>query len=281
MLPEIRIHTTEDNIKYALYDQPEVISDQIRRFGAWNPGCLEISEKILEKKAGGKVLDIGSGFGPYTIPLARKFQEKFTYVAFEPLKPIYKQLTTNLVLNGLDSLVETKCVVLSTKEEIVEAPILDVVHTNNHGSYSFNEEINKLRGMVSHSKTEKYEFKTLDSYNFNNVALIKITTPGMVFDVIDGARNTIINNNFPPVIFEAWTEEWYAEYRAKIMDFFASHAYEHYLNLGEHMVAFKTMSQYNHYMLEEKDVETLRSFQVTEQQHDTESVLQSQQGIAP
>ena len=281
MLPEIKIHITEDDIKYALFDKPEVISDEIRRFGSWNPGCQGISQKILEKKTGGLVVDIGAGFGAYLVPLAHKFKEKFSYVAFEPIPALFNQLNTNLLLNGIGSFVSAKPFALSNKNEIVDAPILDVMHTNNHGSYSFNEEVNKLRGMVSNSKTERYEFRTLDSFGLKNVAMIKLSTPGMEFEVLDGARETIISNNFPPVSFECWTNEWYADKRAKILDFFASHAYEHYLNLGEHMVAFKTMSQYNHYMLDEKDVETIRSFQVTEQQHDTESVLKSQQGLAP
>lgn len=281
MLPEIKIHTTEDNIKYALFDKPEVISDEIRRFGSWNPGCQAISQKILEKKPGGVVVDVGAGLGAYLVPLAYKFKEKFSYVAFEPIPALFNQLNTNLLLNGIGGFVSAKPFALSNKNETVDAPILDVMHTNNHGSYSFNEEINKLRGMVSNSKTEKYEFRTLDSFGLKNVAMIKLSTPGMEFEVLDGARETIISNNFPPVSFECWTNEWYADKRAKILDFFASHAYEHYLNLGEHMVAFKTMSQYNHYMLDEKDVETIRSFQVTEQQHDTESVLKSQQGLAP
>ena len=281
MLPEIKIHTTEDGIKYALYDQPEVISDEIRRYGSWNPGCFEISKKILEKKPSGTVIDVGAGLGAYIVPIAHKFKEKFSYVAFEPIPALYNQLSTNLLLNGVSGFVSAKPFALSNKNEIVDAPILDIARTNNHGSYSFNEEINKLRGMVSNSKTEKYEFKTLDSLGLKNVVLIKLSAPGMEFDILDGARETIISNNFPPVSFECWTNDWYADKRAKILDFFASHAYEHYLNLGEHMVAFKTMSQYNHYMLAEKDVEVIGAFQVTEQEHSTESVLESQQGLAP
>ena len=280
MLPEIKIHTTENDTKYALFEQSEVISDEIRMRGDWNPAVLHICEKILEKKSGGRVLDIGAGIGTFSVPLALKFRDKFLFTAFEPIPVLHLQLCTNFFLNNIED-AQAFQYGISNKDEYFEAPALDFKRVSNHGTYSFLEDINRARGIVSSSKTDVYELKRLDHFKFANVALIKISTQGMEFEVLDGARNTIINNNFPPVVFECWTNEWYKDRRAKVLDFFASHAYEHYLDMGEHMVAFKTMSQYNHFMLPETDVKSISNFKVTEQHHETKSVLESQVGLAP
>ena len=72
MLPELRIYTTPDDIKYLLFEQNEVISDEIRNNGIWNGACLDLAEKVLAKGHSGRVIDIGAGFGSFTLPLALK-----------------------------------------------------------------------------------------------------------------------------------------------------------------------------------------------------------------
>lgn len=280
MLPSITIHNAKDNIKYALFDQSEIISDEIKNRGDWNPSVVHICEKILEKKNGGRVIDIGAGLGSFTIPLATKFRDKFTFISFEPIPVLHLQLCTNLFLNNVENAKAMQYAV-SNKDDFVEAPILDFKNVNNHGTYSFSEEINRARGIVSAATKDFYEFRKLDYFKYTNVALIKISTQGLEYEVLDGARETIISNNFPPVSFECWTNDWFATKRAKILDFFASHGYEHYLDMGEHMVAFKTLAQYNHYMLPETDVKNIAKFAVTEQEHQTKSVLESQIGLSP
>ena len=61
MLPELRIYTTPDDIKYLLFEQNEVISDEIRNHGIWNGACLDLAEKVLAKGHSGRVIDIGAG----------------------------------------------------------------------------------------------------------------------------------------------------------------------------------------------------------------------------
>jgi len=79
-------------------------------------------------------------------------------------------------------------------------------------------------------------------------------------------------------LFEAWQMDWYKEERAKVLDFFASRAYEHYVMLGEHIMAFKTKAQHDRLLGAGPEVE-IGSFTISEQSHDINSVLANQAAL--
>jgi len=276
MLPKLSVYSTPNDIKYLLFDQPEVISDEIRKNGVWNSASLEMCNLVLKKSSPGRVLDIGAGFGAFSIPLALQ-HPSFIYTAFEPLPVIHMQLNANVLLNSLEN-VRTYQYALSDKEELLDAPILDVQSSSNHGSYSFDQHVNNMRGMVPFHKSDVYQFRTVDSFRFANVKLVKVSTPGMELKVLQGMHQTLVNNGFPPVLFESWNLDWYKEEKAKVIDFFASRAYEHYAMLGEHIMAFKTKSEYEYALSEDAKLE-LGSFKVVEQAHETSSVLANQTAL--
>jgi len=274
MLPQLKLYETPDDIKYVLFEQSDIISDEIRKNGNWNIAGLELCDKILSNSDSGRVLDIGAGFGTFSIPLAIKHGQKFIFSAFEPLTVINQQLNANILLNSLDN-IRAYPFGISDKNELIDAPILDVHYSNNHGSYSFDAKVNAFREIPNFDNNEVYEFRTLDSFRFANVKLIKISTPGMELKVLQSASKTLENNNSPPVLFESWTNDWYKEERIKVMDFFASRAYEHYVILGEHVVAFKTKAQHD-IILNSIPTTKIASFSVSEQSHDLTHVLNSQ-----
>jgi len=53
------------------------------------------------------------------------------------------------------------------------------------------------------------EIKTLDSFGFKNVDFLKISVEGYELEVIKGASMTLIDNKFPPFVFDAWDNDWY------------------------------------------------------------------------
>lgn len=277
MLPELRIYTTPQDVKYILFEQPEVISDEIRKNGTWNQPGLELCSKVLAKSSGGRVIDIGAGVGTFSIPLAIKHSGKFIFSAFEPLNVINQQLNANILLNNLDN-VRAYPFGLCEKNTLVDAPVLDVHSSSNHGSYSFDVKTNAARGMPNGENNEVYEFRSLDSFRFANVKLVKVSAPGMELKVLQGALETLAQSNWPPVLFEAWTMDWYKEERAKVLDLFASRGYEHYVMLGEHIMAFKTKAQYD-YITNEGPEKEIASFTISEQAHNTASVLQNQAAL--
>lgn len=277
MLPQLRIYTTPEDIKYILFEQSEVISDEIRSQGVWNEAGLDLASKILAKSPGGRVIDIGAGIGAFSVPLAIKHGDRFIFSSFEPLNIINQQLNTNILLNNLDN-VRAYPFGLCEKNTLVDAPVLDLNNSSNHGSYSFDMKTNVARGMPNGDANEVYEFRSLDSFRFAGVKLIKISTPGMELRVLQGAVETLAQNNWPPVLFEAWQMDWYKEERAKVLDFFASRAYEHYVMLGEHIMAFKTKAQHDYLINSGPEVE-IGSFAISEQSHDINSVLANQAAL--
>jgi hypothetical protein len=78
---------------------------------------------------------------------------------------------------------------------------------------------------------------TLDSGSHNNVRLIKIDVEGHELEVLKGGIKTIKRNNYPPIIFEAWTwKPWYQEKRIALFEYLQGHGYE-ITELGQNNIA--------------------------------------------
>jgi hypothetical protein len=57
----------------------------------------------------------------------------------------------------------------------------------------------------SEGVTERMIIIPLDSMQYEKVRLIKIDVEGHELSVLLGAEHTLRENNYPPIIFEAWT----------------------------------------------------------------------------
>lgn len=278
----MRIYTTQNDIRYLLVEHEEVISDIIRRDGVWGKDYLNLSSSILRNSKPGRVIDVGAGIGTFTIPLAIEFDTKHVFDAIEPLSKINMQLSANILLNNLDN-VDAHKYVISDTNQIVEFFSLDFECSGNHGAFSFNTKFDSMRSIEHNGKKEIYEFKKLDDFNFKDVRLIKVTTPAMEFKVFMGMYETLVQNDWPPVVFESWNLDWYKEERAKAMDFFAARGYEHYEIIDDHVLAFKTKDQADHLLSgnlssAQKQKEYSGGFNISEQEHDREHVLKTQVG---
>lgn len=282
MLPEMRIYTTREDIKYLLVEHEEVISDHVRKNGSWGKDYVDTCEVILKNSQPGRVIDIGAGFGTFTVPLALKFDGKHAFDAIEPLPKVNMQLSANVLLNNLDN-VNVHRYVISNINDVVEYPALDFDRSANHGSFSFNSKFDSVRGISAYNKVDVYEFRKLDELRLGNVRLIKVTAPAMENQVFLGMYETLQLSDWPPVLFESWDLEWYKEERAKALDFFAARGYEHYLMIGDHVLAFKTKSQADFLLnetasLEKPEGSKTGGFSISVQEHETQSVLENQVG---
>lgn len=284
MLPPLRIYTTRHDVKYLLVEHDEVISDCIRRDGVWGADYVELSSRILKNSPPGRVIDVGAGFGTWTIPLAVMHENKHCFEAIEPLPKVNMQLCANVLLNNLDN-VNVHRNGISDVRELVEAPALDFAISANHGAYSFNKAFDTQRGIqTTDGRTDIYDFRRLDDFRFGNVRLIKVTTPAMEHKVFMGMYETLELSNWPPVLFESWSIDWYSAERAKAMDFFAARGYEHYHQVdNDHVIAFKTKSQAdqlldNNAPVVNSNTPSTSGFKIAEYQHETTSVLQNQVG---
>ena len=142
------------------------------------------ADKILKKKR--RFLDIGSNVGIYSYFFSRKFKN---LEAFEPIKEITFRLSALKLKN-----INLHHLALSNK--------------NSHLKFYIPIKNGKLIPPIAslEKKSKPYEkriikVKTLDSFNFKNVDLIKIDVEGHEQKVIVGATKTI-KKNLPIIICE-------------------------------------------------------------------------------
>jgi FkbM family methyltransferase len=233
MYPNIKVHITAHGIRYALFDQPEIISDEVRRNNFWGVYRLEIADIILRESEPGQVVDIGAHIGTFSIPLSLKYQ-KHTFEAFEPVPTLNLQLSTNVLLNKLDN-IRAYRIGLGEENKIVHAPALDICFTN-HGAYSFIEEYNTARNIIPSSKIESYDFRTLDSYDMQNVRLIKVSVSGMTLQVLKGSVETL-KKFTPPLLLECWNEDYYENEKQQIKQLLQEVGYKQVLESNGYLYA--------------------------------------------
>ncbi len=150
--------------EYIIFNNDCGVSDMARKGGIYEHYIFDyIREKIDIK--GKNIIDIGANFGFHTLEFAELVEHGHVF-SFEPQKLVYYQLCGNVILNGFD-------------KNIGNAH-LDACYDNGYNLVNVN---------------------TLDSYNFENVSILKIDVQGYEPRVLDGAKETI-NKNKPTIFIE-------------------------------------------------------------------------------
>lgn len=228
MIPKTQIIQAQD-VSYILFDTHDYITQKLKLDGVFEPQLHEESQKLLDGHADGCVFDIGANLGSYTIPLAKR-NPHLQFYSFEPQRHIYYQLCGNVILNSLDN-VRTLNMAVGAKKDMLRVNMPNYVQCENIGGF-------KLDAATSNSGTEFVEVVTLDLLAPIKVRLIKIDVEGMEIDVIKGAAKTLIDNDYPPILFEAWGADWFTEERDKLFSYIISLGYR-IRHLGENHIATK------------------------------------------
>jgi FkbM family methyltransferase len=132
----------------------------------------------------GIFVDIGSNIGAYSIILGKKCKKVY---AFEASSSLF----------GCSAV--TKCInnAHTVQFENVALGSLDGTGEFYYDNNLYKGSLKKMDGSMS-----SIGIKKLDSYNLSNIDFIRIDTGGTEYEVIKGASMTLVNNNFPSLIFE-------------------------------------------------------------------------------
>lgn len=141
---------------------------------------------------GKTILDVGANFGFHSLEFADLVGASGTIHSFEPQKLIYYQLCGNVILNGHRNITCHNLALSDTHTTLkMENPQYESPNTINIG--------NSHLDAFYHHGFNYVDVQTLDSFEFNDVAVLKIDVQGYEPKVLDGARETIAKHK--PVIF--------------------------------------------------------------------------------
>jgi FkbM family methyltransferase len=209
------IVTGKRGIRYRLIGTNDLISRIIRHHGEYEPELQLVSAHILNGKQG-EIIDAGANMGSYCIPLAKQFPA-VEIIAFEPQKTIFRQLVGNIELNDATN-VRPIHLGLSDKEEDIVTTVPSYETETNIGAFSLDDLVrNNQYEVQTVGDRETVQLVPLDTFEFENVLLIKVDVEGMELKVLRGATNTLRANNYPPILFEAWAwASWFDERRREL-----------------------------------------------------------------
>ena len=134
-------------------------------------GNYDLLYTYVKDKSLRRVIDVGAWWGPWSL----WWQDKAKQVEiFEPNEQILPKLKNNIKNFKNCTLHETA---------LGDTPgNVSMEYGDHTGTYHIKD----TSGSIS--------LKTLDSYNFNSVDIIKIDAEGYEIPVLEGARNTILEN---------------------------------------------------------------------------------------
>lgn len=159
--------------RFWLDPQPDVVKGYLRAGKPWEPHVVALLREHV--RPGTTALDVGAYVGAHAVTMAKLVGPEGRVYAFEPQKKIYRELRQNLALNGLANAVALRFA-LGAAPGVIE---MDAPRPGNVG------------GTAIGSGGDRAELRTLDSFGFRNVSVVKIDVEGFEGPVIDGARETL------------------------------------------------------------------------------------------
>jgi FkbM family methyltransferase len=151
----------------------DAIKDILRARQPWEPHVQEQLRQLL--RPGDVVLDVGAHVGTHTTLMADLVGKDGVVYAFEPQKKIFRELVHNLRLNGITNAVPLRFA-LGDRQGVVE---MNPSVAGNEGGTGVG------RG------GDTVELRTLDSFHFDRVDLVKIDVEGYEDFVLGGATETM------------------------------------------------------------------------------------------
>ena len=135
---------------------------------------------------GSVVIEVGAHIGTHTVRMGQLAGPWGRVYAFEPQRKIYRELHHNLALNGVTNVVALRMAIGSGETRIIE---MNPASPGNEG------------GTGVGSGGDAAELRSLDSFGFERLSLLKIDVETYENEVLDGALDTIRRNR-PVMLIE-------------------------------------------------------------------------------
>ena len=161
------------------------IKSYMARGYVWEPHVVAAIEE--HATPGSVALDIGAYMGTHALLMGRRVGEAGRVYAFEPQRKVFRELRQNVRLNGLGNVVAPLRYALGAESAVVE------MDAPRAGFYE--------GGVAVGGGGDPVEMRTLDSFGFQNVSLLKIDVEGFEDAVLAGSADTIRANR-PVILIE-------------------------------------------------------------------------------
>lgn len=155
-----------------------LIGLSLDRYGEWCDEELDFFKEVINP--GDVILDVGAFIGTHTVFFAQEVGPLGKVLAFEPQRPSFQMLCTNLTLNAIYN---THCFQLGLSESPgqVKLPVVDPYQGRNYGGIPIE----------GHNEGEKLALIPIDLLDLKQCNHIKIDVEGMESKVLKGAKKTI------------------------------------------------------------------------------------------
>lgn len=199
--------------KMQLLDNDYVVSNSLKLYGEWAQKEICFLSKLIQP--GATILDIGAFIGTHTLAFSSMAGPRGHVISFEPRAETFELLKKNIELNERNN-VSLHQNGLGSEQSTISLKKFTAENPANFASL-------ELKNEKSLDPTLQYtvEVLTLDSYQLEEVHLIKIDVEGMERDVLDGASLTIKKNR--PAIFAECNS---IAAGLKLLEWSKSHSYE-------------------------------------------------------
>ena len=181
---DYEIHRLKDIGWFFIDDPDDYIKSRIVEDRHWEEDVTEWLESHI--RPGTVALDVGAHIGTHTVLMSELVGPRGRVYAFEPQWKVFRELYYNLALNGSNNAVALRYALGDGEPTVIE---MNPATEGNEG------------GTGVGAGGDRVELRTLDSFRFQKVSLLKIDVEGFENPVLDGARRTIRRER-PAIIIE-------------------------------------------------------------------------------
>lgn len=163
-------------------------------FSKLNSKEIEFTLLDIFLKKGDTFIDVGSNIGRYSLKASKLVKNKGNVFSFEPCKNIFFILCKLIELGNYKNIITFNLLLSDKAGKVHFKPI-----KTSSNKLLFVDTYTKSK--IINSKNKNNYSAKLDSFDFNNIKLIKIDTEGNEYNILIGSKKTLKKSK-PIIIIE-------------------------------------------------------------------------------